>query len=102
MSAILFANYTTRLRKWVEVYVSEAQVLSSVDYHGWVETGSYASRVVPILERFAAKCIEWGKRRGLQSDTAKTEAAVFTHRRGHRIHLWPKLTAKIQVGSGFI
>jgi hypothetical protein len=55
------------------------------------------NHVVSILERCAAKSIEWASRRGLQFDTAKTEAALFTRRRGHRKHLRPKLTAKIRV-----
>ena len=46
--------------------------------------------------------IEWARRRDLQFDTAKTEAALFTWRRGHWKHLWPKLTAKIKVGNGVV
>jgi hypothetical protein len=38
----------------------------------------------------------------LQFNTAKTEAAQFTRRRGHRKHRYPKLTVKIRVGSGVI
>jgi hypothetical protein len=50
----------------------------------------------------AAESIEWASRRDLQFDTAKTEAALFTRRRGHKKHLRPKLTAKIKVGNGFV
>jgi len=67
-----------------------------------VPTGSDVNQVVTILERCAAKSIEWASTGGLQFDTAKTEAALFTHRRGHKKHLRPKLTAKIRVGDGFI
>ena len=62
-------------------------------------TGSAVNHVVSILERWAAKSIEWASRRGLQFDTAKTEAALFTRTRGHRKHHQPKLTAKIRDGS---
>jgi len=60
-----------------------------------VATGNDVNHVVSILERCAAKSIEWASRRGLQFDTAKTKAALFMRRRGHRKHLRPKLTAKI-------
>jgi len=64
-----------------------------------VATWSDVNHVVSIVLRCAAKSIEWASRRGLQFDTAKTEAALFTRRRGHRKHLQPKLTAKIRVGN---
>jgi hypothetical protein len=99
VSPILFAIYTPGLIKWVEQYVSEAKELSFVDDLGWVATGSDVNHVVSILERCTAKSIEWASRRGLQFDTAKTETALFTCRRGHRKHLRPKLIAKIRVGN---
>jgi hypothetical protein len=97
VSPILFAIYTSGLIKWVEEYVSEAQGLSFVDDLGWVATGSNVNHVVSILERCAAMSIEWVRRRGLQFDTARTEAALFTRRRGHRKHLRPKQTTKKRV-----
>jgi hypothetical protein len=83
VSLILFAIYTSGLIKWVEKYVSEAERLPVVDDLGWVATGSNVKHVVSQLERCAAKSIEWASRRGLHLDTAKTEAALFTHRGGH-------------------
>ena len=102
VSPILFAIYTSGLTKWVEEYVSEAEGLSFVDNLGWVATGSNVIHVISMLVRCAAKSIEWANRRGLQFDTAKTEAVLSTPSRGHRKHLRPKLTAKISVGSGTI
>jgi len=102
VSPILFAIYTSSLIKWVEEYVPEADGLSFVDDLGWVAIGSEVSQVVTVPERCAAKSIEWASRQGLQFDTAKTEEALFTRRRGHRRHLRPKPTAKIRVGNGFI
>jgi len=102
VSPILFAIYTSELIKWVEEYLSEAEGLSFVDDLGWVATGSDVNHVVTILERCAAKSIEWASRRGLHINTAKTEVALFTRRRSHRKHLRPKLTAKIRVGNGTI
>jgi hypothetical protein len=58
--------------------------------------------VVRKLEASAAESIQWASRRDLQFDTAKTDAALFTDRRGHKKHLCPKLTTKIKVGDGFV
>jgi len=99
VSPILFAIYTSGQIKWVEDYVSEAEELSFVDDLGWVATGSDVNHVVSIVERCAANGIVWASRRGLQFDTAKTEAALFMRRRGHQKHLRPQLTAKINVGN---
>jgi hypothetical protein len=99
VSPILFAIYTSGLIKWVEEYVLEAEGLSFVDDLGRVATGCDVNLLVPIFERSAAKSIEWASRRGLQLDTAKMEAALFTCSRGHRKHLRPKLTAKLRVGN---
>jgi hypothetical protein len=89
------------LRKWVEERV-QGEGLSFVDDLGWVATGKDVNQVVEKLELCAAESIEWASRRDLQFDTPKTEAALFTRRRGHQKHLRPKLTAKIKVGDGFV
>jgi len=102
VSPILVAIYTSGLIKWVEEYVSDAEGLCFVDDLGWVASGSDVNHAVSILDRCAAMSIEWASRRGLQFDTAKTEAALFTRRRGGRKHLRPKLTAKIRVRTGSI
>jgi hypothetical protein len=102
VSSILFAMYNSGLIKWVKEYVSEAEGLSYVDDLGWVATGSDANHVVSILERCAAMIIEWASKQGRQLDTAKTVAARFTRRPGHRKHLRPTLTAMIRVGSRVI
>jgi hypothetical protein len=77
VSPILFAIYTSGLIKWVEEYVSAAKGLSFRDDLEWVATGIDVNQVVAILEQCAAKSFEWASRRGLQLDTAKTEAARF-------------------------
>jgi len=59
VSPILFAISTSELIKWVKEYVSEAEGLSIVDDHGWVSTGSNVNHVVTMIERCAAKSIEW-------------------------------------------
>ena len=98
---ILFAIDTAGLIKWVEERV-QAKGLSVVDDLGWVATGKDMNQVVESVEACAAESIEWASRRDLQFNTAKTEAALITHRRGHKKHLQPKLTAKIKVGNGFL
>jgi len=65
VSPILFAIYTSGLIKWVEEYVSEAEGRSCVDDLGWVATGSDVNHVVSIVERCAARSMDWASRRGL-------------------------------------
>jgi hypothetical protein len=60
------------------------------------------NQVVRKLEACAAESIKGASRCARQFYTAKTEAALFTRRRGHKKHLRPKLTAKINVGDGFV
>jgi hypothetical protein len=67
-----------------------------------VPTRKDVNQVVKKLETFTAESIEWASRRDFQFDTAKTEAALFTLRRGHKNHLWPKFTAKIKVGNDVV
>jgi hypothetical protein len=86
-SRILYALYTSGLIMLVEEYVSEAEGLPFVEDRGWVGTGTDVHHVFPILERCTGKCIEWAGRKGLQFETAKTEAGLFTRRRGHRKNL---------------
>jgi len=102
VAPILFAINCSGLIQWVEEFQSEAEELSFIDDLCWVATGSDVNHVGMILERYAAKSIEWVSRRGLQFDTSKTEATLFMRRQGQRKHLWPKLTAKIPVGNGSI
>ena len=101
VSPILFAIYTSGMIKWVQEYAS-AEGLCFMDDLGCVPTGSHVNQVVTILERWAGKSIAWASRRGLHFDIAKMDAPLFTRKRGHKKHLWPKLTAKITVGNGFI
>jgi len=86
---------------WVEERV-QAEGLSFVDDLRWVPTGKDVNQVIKKLDACGAESIEWASRRDLQFDTAKTEAALFIPRRGHKEHLWPKLTAKIKVGNRFV
>jgi hypothetical protein len=62
VSPILFAIYPSVLIKWVEEYVSEADGLHCADGVGCVATGSDVNHVISILERCAAKSIEWANR----------------------------------------
>jgi len=98
---ILLAIHNAGLIKWVEERV-QAESLSFVDDLGWVGTGKDLNPVVERLQAFAAESIEWANRRDPQLDTAQTEAALCTHRSGHKKQLQPKLTAKIMVGNGFV
>jgi hypothetical protein len=80
----------------------QAEGLSFIDDLGWLATGKDVNHMVRKLEACVAESIQWASRGDLLFDTAKTEAALFTRRRGHKKYLRPKLTAKIKVGDGFI
>ena len=101
VSPILLAIHTAGLKQWVEERV-QAEGLSFVDDLGWVATGKDVNQVVQKLEAGAAESMEWASRRDLQFDTAKTEAALFTRRKGRQKHLRPKLTPNSKVGNGFV
>jgi len=95
-SPILCAIWTSELIQWVEEYISAAE-LSFVDNLGWVVTRPYLDQVLIKLGKCRAKFIDWENPRGLQSDTAKTEVAVFTSRWGHKKCIWPNLTGMVTV-----
>jgi len=67
-----------------------------------VATGINVNQAITIVERCAVKSIELPRRRQLQFDTAKTEAALFTRKQGQKKHLRLEPTARIKVGNGFI
>ena len=66
-----------------------AKSLSFMDDVGWVATGNNINEVVRQLEASARVSIDWVERQELEFDTANTEAALFTSRRGHKTHLRP-------------
>jgi len=82
VSPILFAIHTAGLIKWVDETV-QAEGLSVIDDFGWIATGNDLHQVVRKLDACAAESIEWASRQDLQFDTAMTEAALITCRRGH-------------------
>jgi len=102
VSPILFAIHMSGLIKLVEERVTGAKGLSSVDDVGWVATGNDVNQVIGKLEACVRVSIDWAERWELEFDTAKTKAALFTRRRGHKKHLRLKLTAKVRVGNGFV
>jgi len=99
---ILFAIHTTGAMKSVEERVHAVEGLSFVDDIGWVSNGKNAKEGVMKLASSHTETIEWANRRDLQFNTAKTEAALLTCRRGHKKHLWPKLRVLIRVGDSCV
>ena len=82
--------------------VTRLEEIICVDSEGWMETGSDVSQVISEQESCTRESINWAERRELGFHKAKTAAALFTHRQGHKINLRPKLTAKIRVENGFV
>ena len=102
VSLILFAIYTSGLIELVEEGVFGAEDLSFAEDVGWVATGNGVNQDVRKLEACARVSLDWAERWELEFDTANTESALFTRRRGHKNYLRPKLTAKTRVGNGFV
>jgi hypothetical protein len=101
VSPILFAIHTAGLIRSVEERV-QPKGHWFVDYLGWVATGKDMNQVVARHVACAVESIEWASRRDFEFNTAKKEAALFTHRRGHKKHLQPKLKAKIKIENGVV
>jgi hypothetical protein len=101
VSPNLFAIDTAGLIQCGEGIV-QAEGLSVIDDLGWVAIGNDVNQVVESLEACAVESIEWASRRDHQFDPAKSQAALFTRRRGHMKNLQPKLTFKIKVVNGFV
>lgn len=93
-SPILVPIYTAAFSKSDEEYVS-ARGLSSVDDLDLVTTGRFFNHVVTNIEKSTATSIDWASRQGLQCETPKMEAVLFTRTLGYKTQLWPKLTKKL-------
>jgi hypothetical protein len=95
VSPILFAIYTSGLLKWIVESVCRGEGLSFVDDVGWVVTGNNYNQVITKLEACTRVSIDCVEGRKLEFATIKTEAALFTHKRGHKNHLCPNPIVKI-------
>jgi len=102
VSPILFPIHTAGLMNWVDERVQGVGDLSFVADLGLVPTREDVNQVVRKLEACAAESIDLADRRDLQFDTAKTEAALFAPRKGHKMHLRQKLTTNIMGGDGLV
>jgi len=96
------AMYTSGLMRWLRERVSGIEGLSFVDDVGLMVTGGKVSQVFIKLESCARESIHSVEMGELGLATAQTEAALLTHRGGHKKHRRPKLTAKILVGNSFV
>lgn len=102
VSLILFAIFVVQLIRWVQERVSRDEGLAFLDSVRQVATQSDENENVRMLQASATVSIDWIDRRERECDTERTEAALFTRRRGHKKHLHPKLTAKIRVRNYII
>jgi hypothetical protein len=65
-------------------------------------TGRDVNEVVTKHRACLAVLLEWADGRGLTFDAANTEAALIICGQGHKMHLRPKLRAKMRVGNDWI
>ena len=102
VSPILSTFYTSGFIKMVEERVAGMEGLYFVDDVEWVAIGCDVNQVGRNLEACARDSIDWAETGEVEFDSAKTEAALSTRRRGQKKHLLPKMTGQIRVGNGFI
>jgi hypothetical protein len=102
VSPILFAIHTAGVAQWVEERVQGVEGLSLVDDPGWVAYRKDLNQMVKKHASCAVESIERSNKQDLQINSAKTKAAVFTCRTGHKMHHRPNLPAKIKVEDGLV
>jgi len=99
---ILFTIVKSGRWTWLEESIYWVKGLTLVDNVGCVATGSNFKEIVWKLDTCASESITWAALWELEFETARTDAAHFTRRRGHEKPMRPTLTANIRVGNGFV
>jgi len=98
VSPVLFVTYLSGLISDVEKEEEqcESKGISFVDDVEWVVERPVVGECTQRLERCAAGAQKWAKENACQFDIEKTEAILFSPRRGNRE---PKTKARIRVGN---
>ena len=98
VSPQLFVIYLSGLFGRVEEKEKEckSEGISFVDDVAWVVEGEDVGECTQQLERCAKEAQIWAKENACQFDIEKTEAILFTRKRGNNE---PKMKAKIRIGS---
>jgi len=98
VSPILFIIYLGGVFQAIDQAVTGIQSLSFADDKGLVASGRSVQEVCQQLEQAAAIAIQWGYNHAVQFDAEKTEAVLFTRKRGKCLKEQIQ-RARIQVGE---
>ena len=85
VSPILFIIYIRGVFKAIEARVPGIRPLSFADDIGLIAQGSSVGQVCAHLQLAGEVAIEWGSANGVQFDPEKTEAILFTRRKGQSL-----------------
>jgi ribonuclease HI len=84
-SPILFIIYVRGVFKAIEAKVPGVRPLSFADDMGLIAQGSSVDQVCRQLQLAGEVAIEWGGTNGVQFDPEKTEATLFTRKKGRSL-----------------
>ena len=85
VSPILFVIYLSGVFRTIEEAVPGVQALSFADDLGIVVSASSVAQACERLQQAGEAAIEWGVQNVVQFDAAKTEAILFTRKRGRQL-----------------
>lgn len=86
VSPILFAIYLSGIFEEIERKIPGIKILSFADDIGLVTLGNSVNEVCEQLQRAGQVAIAWGQDNAVQFDAEKTEAALFTKKRGQQLN----------------
>jgi ribonuclease HI len=98
VSPILFAIYLSGIFGDIEQAVPGVRALSFADDIGILALGSSVDQVCERLQQAGQAAIAWGQDNAVQFDEDKTEAALFTRKRGRQLREQVK-KARIVIGA---
>ena len=85
VSPILFLIYLSAIFDTIEEAVPEIQLLSFADDIGLLAPGYSVQEVCEKLQRAPQVAIDWGEKNFVQCEAKKTEAVLFTRKRGQEL-----------------
>jgi hypothetical protein len=85
VSPILFVIYLSGVFQAIEEAVPGVQALSFADDLGIVVPAGSVAQACERLQQAGEAAIDWGLQNTVQFDTGKTEAVLFTRKRGRQL-----------------
>ncbi|KAL2012391.1 hypothetical protein VTN00DRAFT_5109 [Thermoascus crustaceus] len=98
VSPILFVIYLSGIFEAVEAAVPGIRALSFADDIGLIASGTSVEQICKQLQQAGETAIAWGQANAVQFDEKKTEAVLFTRKRGQELRNQVQ-RATVQVGQ---